>query len=192
MTTMIDPPSTAGSLAQAPDGPARPRRAPALGAARPGLLIKQLVLLIGAVYLGFVALTNAVDAVAAIGGYRWTFLNSGNVAYIASVTKVYGVPHWANILGVCVAAAAEGIGAALFARALATYRGAVGRAGGSTGVRAAWTALGWNIAIWLGFIAGTEFFLAYQAEGPFRGLLAIGLLMAIAFAAIPDDAGANG
>ena len=50
-------------------------------------------------------------------------------------------------------------------------------------------ALSWNIVVWLGFIAGTEFFAAYQAEGPFRELLAISLLMAVADAVVPDDAG---
>lgn len=58
-----------------------------------------------------------------------------------------------------------------------------------TGARAAWIALGWNIMVWLGFIAGTEFFVAYQAEGPFRELLAISLLMAVVVAVVPDDAG---
>lgn len=43
--------------------------------------------------------------------------------------------------------------------------------------------------VWLGFIAGTEFFVAYQAEGPFRELLAISLLMAVVVAVVPDDAG---
>ncbi len=30
--------------------------------------------------------------------------------------------------------------------------------------------LSWNIAVWLGFIIGTEFFVAYKSEGPFREL----------------------
>jgi hypothetical protein len=38
-------------------------------------------------------------------------------------------------------------------------------------------------------IAGTEFFVAYQSEGPFRELLAIALLMTAVFAVVPDDAG---
>ena len=43
--------------------------------------------------------------------------------------------------------------------------------------------------VWLGFIAGTEFFVAYQSEGPFRELLAISLLMAIVIAVVPDEPG---
>lgn len=42
---------------------------------------------------------------------------------------------------------------------------------------------------WLSFIVGTEFFVAYQAEGPFRELLALSLLMAVVVAVVPDDAG---
>jgi hypothetical protein len=43
--------------------------------------------------------------------------------------------------------------------------------------------------VWLGFIASTEFFVAYPSEGPLRELLAISLLMAVAIAVVPDDAG---
>jgi hypothetical protein len=42
---------------------------------------------------------------------------------------------------------------------------------------------------WLGFIAGTGFFVAYQAEGPFQELLVMALLVAVVIAVVPDDAG---
>jgi len=151
--------------------------------ARPGIRVKQLVLGIGAVYFTFVGVTNAVNFVATVGGLHWVFLNSGNASYITSITKLYGWPTWFDRAAVLAAAVVEAVGALLFWRALWRFRG------GSTGTRDAWLALGWNIAVWLGFIAGTEFFVAYQSEGPFRELLAIALLMAVAFAAIPDDAG---
>ena len=77
----------------------------------------------------------------------------------------------------------ETAGALLFWNALRKFGGR------STGVREAWIALGWNIMVRLGFIAGTEFFVAYQAEGPFRELLAISLLMAVVVAVVPDEAG---
>jgi len=151
--------------------------------ARPGLRVKQLVLVIGAVYFTLVAVTNVVSFVVSVGGYHWAFLNSGNVSYIASVTKVYKWPAWFDQAAVLAAAVAEATGAFLFANALRVFRG------GGTGVREAWIALGWNILVWLGFIAGTEFFVAYPSEGPFRELLAIGLLMAVVIAVVPDDAG---
>jgi len=147
---------------------------------QPGLLLKRLVLLGGGMYLAFVALTNAVDFVATVGGFHWTFLNSQNAAYIASVTKVYSWPAWANDTVVLLAALGELFGALLFARALFRYRG------GAVGVRPVWLALCWNIALWLGFIAGTEFFVAYQSEGPFRELLIIALIMPVVIAVLPD------
>jgi hypothetical protein len=149
----------------------------------PGLRVKQLVLVIGAVYFTFVAVTNVVNFIASVGGYHWTFLNSGNVSYISSVTKVYSWPAWFDQAVVLAAALAEAAGAFLFWNALRKFRGR------GTGAREAWIALGWNILVWLGFIAGTEFFVAYQAEGPFRELLAIALLMAVVIAVVPDDAG---
>ncbi len=151
--------------------------------ARPGVWVKQLVLGIGAVYFTFVAVTNIVSFIVSVGGYHWTFLNSGNVSYISSVTKIYAWPAWFDQAAVLAAALAETAGAFLFCNALRKF------GGHGTGAREAWIALGWNIMVWLGFIAGTEFFAAYQAEGPFRELLALSLLMAVAVAVVPDDAG---
>ena len=158
----------------------RQRTAAAITAVRPGLLLKRLVLVIGAVYFTMVAVTNTVNFIAAVGGFHWTFLNSGNAAYIASIIKVYSWPTWTTDAAVLAAALAEGFGAFLFARALLRYRG------GGAGLRAVWLALSWNIAVWLGFIVGTEFFVAYTSEGPFRELLAIALLMAVVIAVVPD------
>lgn len=149
----------------------------------PGLRIKQLVLGIGAVYFTFVAVTNMVNFIVSVGGYHWSFLNSGNVSYIASITKVYSWPAWFDKAAVLAAALVEAAGALLFWKALRNFRGH------GTGARDAWIALGWNIMVWLGFIAGTEFFVAYQSEAPFRELLAISLLMAIVIAVVPDEAG---
>lgn len=149
----------------------------------PGLRIKQLVLGIGAVYFTFVAVTNVVNFIVSVGGYHWSFLNSGNVSYIASITKVYSWPTWFDKAAVLAASLVEAAGALLFWKALRNFHGH------GTGVRDAWIALGWNIMVWLGFIAGTEFFVAYQSEGPFRELLAISLLMAIVIAVVPDEAG---
>jgi hypothetical protein len=132
---------------------------------RPGLRVKQLVLAIGLVYFTFLTVTNTVNFVVSVGGFHWAFLNSGNVSYIASITKVYGWPAWFDQAAVLAAASVEATGAVLFGRALRVFRG------GGTGLRAAWIALGWNILVWLGFVAGTEFFVAYTSEGPFRELL---------------------
>ena len=96
----------------------------------------------------------------------------------ADLLKTLGPNHGHAHMGL-----AETAGALLFWNALRKF------GGHGTGAREAWIALEWNILVWLGFIAGTEFFVAYQAEGPFRELLAISLLMAVVVAVVPDDAG---
>jgi hypothetical protein len=170
--------ATAGSeISQADGAPGFQSRV----LAQPGLLLKRLVLAVGAVYFAMVAVTNTVNFIASVGGFHWTFLNSGNAAYIASVTKIYSWPTWADNAAVLAAALAEGFGAFLFVRAIVSFRG------GTAGMRAVWLALSWNIAVWLGFIAGTEFFVAYTSEGPFRELLAIALLMPVIIAVVPDS-----
>src|ERR1700761_1550076 len=153
--------------------PAPARGLPGRLRAEPGLLLKRLVLLFGGLYFAMVAVTNAVNFIATVGGFSERFLNSGNVAYIASVTKVYSWPGWTDDAVVLAAALAEGFGAFLFGRALLRFRG------GRSGVRAVWLALTWNIVVWLGFIAGTEVFVAYTSESPFRELLLIALVVAV-------------
>jgi hypothetical protein len=95
----------------------------------PGLRVKQLVLGIGAVYFTFLAVTNIVNFIVSVGGYHWTFLNSGNVSYIGSVTKVYAWPAWFDKAVVLAAALAETAGAVLFWNALRKF------GGGGTGAR---------------------------------------------------------
>lgn len=146
-----------------------------------GLVLKRLVLALGAGYLGIVALTNLVNLVAELADSDWTFLNSGNTDYVASVVEVYGWPGWFDELAVAGALLLEGFGAFLFVRALLRYRGA------GTGVIEAYQALTWNVGIWFAFLLGTEFFLAYGSEGPFRELMALALLMALVVALVPDD-----
>jgi hypothetical protein len=153
--------------------------------ARPGLLFKRLTLLVGAVFFTCVTVTNIVDFVATVGGYDWVVLNSGNASYIDSITKAYSMPSGFTECAVFAAALVEGIGAVLFWRALARFRG------DGRGVREAWWALTWNVFVWLGFIVGTEVFVAYPSEGTFRQLLIIGLGMALVIAVVPDDPAAT-
>jgi hypothetical protein len=146
-----------------------------------GLRVKQLVLAFGAVFLGIVALTNLMNLTSA-ATTDWTFLNSRNTEYVASVVEIYSWPGWFDELVVAGALLIEATGAVLFARALLRYRGA------GTGVVEAYQALLWNVGIWFAFIVGTELFLAYDSEGTFRELLALALLMVVVIAVVPDDA----
>jgi hypothetical protein len=148
-----------------------------------GLRLKQLVLAFGAVFLGFVALTNLSNLLS-VATTDWVFLNSRNTDYVASVIEVYSWPGWLPELVVLAAVLIEGTGAVLFARALLRYRG------GGTGVVEAYQALAWNVGVWFAFIVGTEFFLAYGSEGTFRELLALALLMTVVIAVVPDEVAA--
>jgi hypothetical protein len=146
-----------------------------------GLVLKRLVLAFGATYLGMVCVTNLVNFAHAVTGTHGTFLNSGNASYIASIVKVYSLPGWFDELFVLGAATIEGIGALLFVRALLRFRGE------GTGVTEAYQALAWNIAVWFAFIVGTEFFIAYPSESPFRELLGLGFLMTLVVTLVPDS-----
>jgi hypothetical protein len=148
-----------------------------------GLLLKRLVLLFGGTYLAMVSITNAVNLLNSIAGTHAKFLNSQNNSYIASIVKIYSLPSWFDELAVLGAATIEGIGAALFVRALIHYRG------NGVGATEAYTALAWNIGVWFAFVAGTEFFIAYPPEAPFRELLGLGLLMTLVVALVPDTPG---
>lgn len=75
-----------------------------------GLRLKQVVLALGAAYLGIVALTNLVNLVADLSGSGWTFLNSGNADYVASIVTVYSWPGWFDEVAVLGALLVEGVG----------------------------------------------------------------------------------
>ena len=140
----------------------RQRAAAAITAVRPGLLLKRLVLVIGAVYFTMVAVTNTVNFIAAVGGFHWTFLNSGNAAYIASITKVYSWPALTSRRRPCWPRPwPRASGRSCSPASAAEVPGRRGPACVPSGL-----ALSWNIAVWLGFIVGTEFFVAYTSEGP--------------------------
>jgi len=159
-------------------GPWGGNTSPLIELGPPGVVVKRLTLLIGAVYFTFVAVTNFV---AVLGGDHWTVRNSGNAADIESITKAHSFDHAA----VALAVVAETIGAVLLWRAVVRY------GGNGTGVREAWWALTGNVLVWLGFIAGTESFVADTSESPFRELLMIGLAMAVVITVVPDDPGSR-
>jgi hypothetical protein len=153
--------------------------------ARPGLRLKQLLLVLGAAYLGVVALTNVVNLGDEALAANVTVLNSHNTGYVASLVGVYSVPGWLDELVVVGAAILEAIGALLFLRAALRFRG------GGTGRLEAFQALLFATALWGAFILGTELVVAYDSQSTFRELLAVTLLMAVVVAVVPDDPGAE-
>jgi hypothetical protein len=148
-----------------------------------GLWLKRLVLLIAGTYLAMVCVTNLVNVIEALTDTHATFLNSQNTSYITSIVKVYSWPSWFGDIAVIGAVMIEGVGALLFVRALLRYRGH------GVGVVEVYQALAWNIGVWFAFIVGTEFFIAYPSESPFRELLALGLLITLVVTVVPDSIG---
>jgi hypothetical protein len=146
-----------------------------------GLLLKRLLLAFWAMYFSMVALTNLIDLLGQLGALHWTFLDSGNFAYLRSVVKVYGVGR--DVTKVLLAGAwlIAVVGAILFWRALA----ASGPGGG--GSRRTFEALCWGVLVWLSFTFMTEFFVAYPAESVFRELLVLMIATAVALVVIPDE-----
>ena len=148
----------------------------------PGVLFKRLVLLFWTMYFTLVAVTNLVDLLGEFDIFQWTFLNSGNFAFLESVVKVYAVSPDVTKLLLVSAWVIEVTGAVLFWRALLGFR----RDGGRL---RAMMALCWGTLVWTAFIFMTEFFVAYTVEAPFRELLMIMIASTIAVAVIPDNAG---
>jgi hypothetical protein len=133
-----------------------------------------LLIVFWAVYFSLIAATNLVDLLDSVGAIHWTFLDSGNFDYLRSVVKVYDLSPLATkgLLGGAVAI--EAVAAGLFWRAVRCR---------STDT--ALQALCYAAAIWLAFIFMTEFFVAYQAESPFRELLL--LTIATAYTVLVRD-----
>ena len=151
----------------------------------PGLLFKRLLLGLWVMYFTMVGITNFVDLMEEIGAFDWTFLNSGNFSYLESVVKVYDVGDVPTKLLLAGAFVIEVTAATLFWRAILSY----GRKTG--GAQAAFQAVCFGTFVWISFVFMTEFFVAYDAESPFRELLAMMIGTGIAVALVPDRTGAT-
>jgi hypothetical protein len=157
-------------------GSARRRRSrPTASVALPGRLLKRLLVGFWAVYLSLVALTNLVNLLDAFGVLHWTFLNSGNFAYLRSVVRVYDIGPLLTQGLLTGAVLIETAGAALAWRAVR-----------SGDVNHALQALCGTAAIWLAFIFMTEVFVAYRSEPVFRELLLLTMTTAVCIAVCPD------
>ncbi|MGH2923425.1 MAG: hypothetical protein ACRDKH_05285 [Solirubrobacterales bacterium] len=150
-----------------------------------GLLFKRLLLGLWVMYFTMVAITNFVDLMEEFGAFDWTFLNSDNFSYLESVVKVYDVGEVPTKLLLAGAFVIEVAAAALFWRAIFGY----GRKPG--GAQAAFQAVCLGTLVWISFVFMTEFFVAYDAESPFRELLALMIGTGIAVALVPDNTGAS-
>lgn len=157
----------------------------AITAVAPGLLFKRLLLGLWVMYFTMVATTNLVNLLDELGAFDWTFLDSGNLDFVLSVVEIYEIGELPAKLLLAGAFLIELSAAALFWRAIFGY----GRRPG--GARAAFQAICLGTFVWISFVFMTEFFVAYDAETPFRELLAIMIGTGIAVALVPDNTGSS-
>lgn len=149
----------------------------------PGLVLKRVLIGFWAMYFTMVSITNAVDLLDELGLFDWTFLNSGNFAYLESVVKVYDIGEVPTKFLLAGALAIELTAAILFWRAVLAFGSKPG------GRLAAFQAICWGAVVWTSFVFMTEFFVAYASESVFRELLLIMIGTGLAVMLIPDDAG---
>ena len=143
--------------------------------------LKRGLLLAWALWFGIVFLTNACDALKALGvlSHDWSFA-SGNYDFIAKTTAIYHLPAWADGVlfgGVIVW---EGACTLLFVRAFLVTGQKWGVAGPVLDAFVASTAL------WVAFILADEIFVAYQIEATHREIFTSLLATLIALVILPD------
>ena len=125
------------------------------------------VLLFWAAWFAVVTLTNAADALIAIGALpaNWPFA-SGNYQMIATVTGRYSRPEWIVLPMFGGVIIWEALATAAFARAYAGWS----RADGAARVTHARLAYAVALALWGTFLVIDEFFIAYDVESTHLGL----------------------
>jgi hypothetical protein len=123
-----------------------------------------LTLLFWAAWLSVVATTNVLDGLRALGTIPESFrFVSGNWGWINHVMDPLGVPRALQAFQFVGVIAWEALGALLFWRAVATYRGRP-LAQESPAV----LACGVNLALWAAFQVLDEVFLAFEPEAVHR------------------------
>jgi hypothetical protein len=139
--------------------------------------IPRILLFFWAAWLSVVATTNVLDALRVLGAIPPTFrFVSGNWGWINQVMDPLGVPVFLQAVLFSGAIAWEVLGAVLFWRAAATYRGRP-----LLEERPALLACTANLALWAAFQVLDEVFIAYQPQAVHRmifvsQLVTIGLL----------------
>ena len=134
------------------------------------------------VWLSVVVLSNLVDAGKAAGllGASWSFA-SGNWTAIQETTARYGTPVLVNALLFAGVIVWEGIAAALFWLAFATFRG---RNAGRKVVHLAFTTA---LVLWGAFFVSDEIFIAYAFEATHLRLFVAYLVTLLAIELLPEE-----
>jgi hypothetical protein len=145
-------------------------------------LIKRTTLLFWAAWLSVVTTTNLLDASRALGVLPESFqFVSGNWAWINQVMNPLGVPRGFQAAMFAGVIAWEALGAALFWRALASYRGRP-----LAQEKPTVHACGVNLGLWSAFQVLDEVFLAYQPEGVHRVIFVSQIATLLLLNFLPD------
>jgi hypothetical protein len=147
----------------------------------PAVAFKRLLLLVWAVWLSVVFLSNLADAAKGLGWLpeSWTFA-SGNLHFIRETTARYGTPDAVNgalFAGVVVW---EGVATVLFWRAAWAFRG------GGVGREAVYRAFAVSLLLWAGFLVADEVFIAYPLAATHLRLFVAHLVTLLAVELLPE------
>ncbi len=125
----------------------------------PVIFLKRLLLLLWAVWLSIVFLSNLADAAKELGllDASWAFA-SGNGKFIQETTARYGTPAAVNTFLFAGVILWEGIAAVLFWRAGWSFRGR------STARKAVYLAFTTSLLLWGAFLIADEVCIAYPLE----------------------------
>jgi hypothetical protein len=150
--------------------------------------LKRGILLFWALWISVVVAMNVGDVLKAMGilPADWK-LASGNYHAIVDVTKVYGTPHWLDMVLLLGVILWEGVAAALFWWARARYRD-----GHRSRWRAVYLAFSSLLALFGTFILTDELFHAYKVEGDHRGIAVLLLASLLALQLLPDRLPSSG
>jgi hypothetical protein len=144
--------------------------------------LKRSLLLIWAVWLTVVFLSNLADAAKEAGllGPTWAFA-SGNWKAVQETTARYGTPEVMSALLFAGVILWELIGAGLFWWAFAAFRG---KDSGRNVVYAAFTTA---LLLWGAFFVSDELFIAYAFEATHLRLFIAFLLTLLAIELLPEE-----
>ena len=146
------------------------------------LFLKRSLLLVWAVWLSVVFLSNLADAGKGLGvlGPSWSFA-SGNFEFIKQTTGRYGTPDFVNAVLFAGVILWEVVAMLLFWRAAWTFHG---RKSGRKDLYYAFTA---SLSLWGAFLVADELCMAYALEGTHLRLFSAHLLTLLAIELLPEE-----
>ncbi|HEY7331137.1 MAG TPA: DUF2165 family protein [Gemmataceae bacterium] len=145
------------------------------------ILLKRLLLLIWAVWMSIVFLTNLADAGKGLGLLResWSFA-SGNWNLLQKTTARYAMPSSVNAVLFAGVILWEGLAAMLFWLAGLSYRGR------GSARKVLYLAFMTSLLLWAAFLVADEILISYDLESPHLRLFVAHLVTLLAVDLLPE------